>query len=70
MEINNNEELKDPLNNNKNNNNVNISDSFNEFKEIEIYENDSNSMDESEEDKIEEHDYNLFDVEVIKKKIS
>jgi len=68
LEINNNEELKDTLNNNKNNNNDNISDSLNEFKEIEIDENDTNSMDESEEDEIEEHEYNLLDVEVIKKK--
>jgi len=39
--------------------------SINEFKEIEIDENDSNSMDESEEDKIEGHDYNLLDMKVI-----
>jgi len=68
LEINNNGELKDTLNNNKSINNDNISDSLNEFKEIEIDENDSNSMDESEEDEIEEHKYNLLDVEVIKKR--
>lgn len=65
LEIHNNEELKDSLNNNISNNNDDCSDSLNEFNEN---EKDSNSIEESEEDKIEEHDYNLLDAKVKKKR--